>query len=82
MLQAQPWICMSCNHQHGVQQPATKLLLHVMSYLRNPGVPLVVDGPTPACSSEACAQYLTEKAREMAELGVQDAQRNPAPKCW
>jgi hypothetical protein len=55
----------SCQLQHGKQQRATKLFMHAMSYLTKPE-PLVQDmGPTPACSSQACATYSTQMAQQM-----------------
>lgn len=65
LLQAQPWVCVSCQLQHNRRTPATKLFLHPMSYLNKPQ-PLVQDmGPTPACGAQACATYSTQMAQQM-----------------
>ncbi|KAF6259259.1 hypothetical protein COO60DRAFT_1638487 [Scenedesmus sp. NREL 46B-D3] len=75
MMLAQPWMCVSCQCLRGVQQRATKLPLHPLCYLHN-AEPSVHDaGPTPTCSSQGCAAYATEKAREMVALGTRDAMR-------
>jgi hypothetical protein len=64
-LQAKPWLCVSCQLQHGKIQRATKLFLHPMSYLSKPQ-PLVYDmGPTPACGSQECATYSTKMAHDL-----------------
>lgn len=67
--QAKSWLCVSCQDQHGIEQRATTLYLHAMSYLHK-AQPCVEDiwGP-PACNSPACGAYVTLMAHKaMAEI--------------
>lgn len=67
--QAQAWLCVSCQLQHGRQRPATKLFLHTMGYLHQQPPHIQDMGPTPACASQECATYTMQMAEQLkAEL--------------